>query len=158
MTAQKTFDQLRFADPSTDAVEDPEAYSPHQAINARIVFEPMPAQGHVRLTARSESYDLLWGVTASAKTLERHPIEVAFYDELINLARQHLPTETEVKGTESITHVLNGIAHLRKRLAAIEASVTPKKTSDKTEKRAAGLVPMINDAMRLLDAGNSGEL
>lgn len=155
MATQRTFDQIRVANPSIDAVESPETFAPHEAINARVVFEPMPEHGHVRVTARSESYGLLWGVTASPGMLSQHPVEVAFYDQLVQQAREHLPAQGNATGTNSIAHVLSRVAQLRKCLDAIEASLTPKKVSDKTEKRAAAIVPDVNDALRLLDAWTS---
>lgn len=151
MTGSKTFDQLRQQNLSTDAVENPDAFFPHSAIAARVVFEPMPAQGHVRITARSESYDLLWGVTASPKNLTQHPVEVAFYDRLVDEAKKHLPEEVSSQATKSISDVLQQVQQLRSRLDAVEASLTPKNVSEKTQKRASEVAPKIHDALRLLD-------
>ena len=155
MTSQRTFDQIRVANPSIDAVDSPDTFAPCKAINARVVYEPLPEQGHVRVTARTEAYELLWGVTASPGMLSQHPVEVAFYDRLVQQARQHLPAQSDASGTESISHVLHRVSQLRKCLDDIEATLTPKKVSDKTEKRAATIVPDVNDAFRMLDAWTS---
>ena len=155
MAIQKTFDQILATNPTVDAVEEPGMFKPHEAIDTRMVFEPMPEQGHVRITARSESYDLLWGVIASPGMLTRHPVEVAFYEHLIDQAKMHLPPQSERTGTGYVSHVLKCVADLRKCLDAIEKSLKPKKPSDKTEKRASAIVPDVNDALRLLNAWNS---
>ena len=152
MASQKTFDQIRVTTPQTDAVESKDVFAPHEAINARLTFEPMPGQGDVRITARSESYELLWGVTASPDMLTRHPVEVAFYERLIEQARKHIPALVAPSGTESISHVLQRVSKLRECLDEIEKSMTPKKVSDKTEKRASAIIPDVNDALRLLKA------
>ena len=157
MATDRTFDQLRAENPSTDPVETPKVFEPHEAINSRIVFEPMSNQGHVRITARSENFDLLWGVIASPGTLSRHPVEVAFYDRLFEQAKHHIPSLVTLSGTDAISLAHQRVAQLRKCLDALEELLTPKKISDKTEKRASGIVPDLNDAFRLLDAWTSTE-
>ena len=82
-------------------------------------------------------------------------MEVAFYDRLVQQAHGHLPTQSDPSGTESISHALQRVRQLRKCLDDIEATLTPKKVSEKTEKRAAAIVPDVNDAFRLLDAWTS---
>ena len=148
--AERTFDQLRQQNPNADAVESPDIFLPHTAIAAYVVFEPMPEQGHVRITARSDEHELLWGVTASPRNLKQHPVEVAFYNRLIVQAQKHLPDEVESEGTKSISSVLQQVERLRSCLDAIETSLKPQKVSDKTEKRASEVAPKIHDALRML--------
>jgi hypothetical protein len=132
MPTQKTFDQLVLTNPEIDPVPTPDAFAPHEAINARIVFEPMPAQGHVRITARTDDYELLWGMMASPKMLARHPAEVALYDRLIEHAAAHLPEQTITDTTDAISQVLQHVRKARRALDALENSITPKKVTAET--------------------------
>jgi hypothetical protein len=126
-------------------------------IEARIVLEPKPHQGHVRITARSADYELLWGTTASPGMLKRHPVEVAFYQRLIDQAESHIKSETPTEGTAAIERALATVQQLRSCLDTIEKSLTPKKVSDKTEKRADGVAGDLLDALRCLSKWSSTE-
>ncbi len=151
MAVQQTFDQVLHDNPDLDPIADPAAIAPNIVISARIVFEPMPAQGNVRVTARTDDFRLLWGVTASPSMLARHPAEVAFYEALIEKTKQLLPPAVEAAQIDSITLGLQFLQQIRSRLDEIEKSLSPKKVTDKTMKRAAAFLFSLRDAVRLLN-------
>ncbi|MCA9033334.1 MAG: hypothetical protein KDA66_21125, partial [Planctomycetaceae bacterium] len=132
-------------------------FSPHTAINAKIVFEPMPAQGHVRISARTVDYELLWGVIGARESLERHPAEVAFYERLVRLAKEHLPKQLRPANSNSVEDALACVARLRRSLDGIESSLSPKQVTEKTEKRAEAMLPDLTDAVRILESLSSKE-
>ena len=151
MNRQLTFDQIQSQHPNVDPLEEPEVFNPHKAIEARLVIEPHPAQGHVRITARSASNELLWGVMASPRMLRQHPVEVAFYTRLIEEAEKHLPAKVEPRGTATIDQVLADVSKLRNSLDRLEKELSPQKVSDATEKKAMAASSNVRDALRLLN-------
>jgi hypothetical protein len=146
---QKTFDQIRTENPSKEPSDSPDVFDPHKILESRIVLEPLPARGHIRVTARSPKYELLWGVVLSKEMLKTHPVEVAFYDTLIKECRRYLPVQQDVAG--EVPDVLQDIANLKLRIQTIEEKLTPKVVSQKTENTADAVSAAIKDAIKLLN-------
>lgn len=161
----KTFDQMR-REPTQRDLFDPEKTSPHVALHAAMTFEPNTHQGvrRVRVTARDENLEVLWGANVSEGMLDpERPTEVAFYSTLRELIRRHLPAdrpkfETTDDPYESLRRSLSGI---RDWCADIEEStVNVKKKSDVTTVCAEAVASLLLDTLRawsqsLRDAGVS---
>ncbi len=154
---QRTFDQALIENPDLDPIRDEQHFLPNTALEFLLVFEPIPEYGHVRITARTRKGKLLWGFVASGEMLKRHPVEVAIYEELIQHAQTHFPRSSEQQQASSVAQALAKVASIRKALDAIEQSLTPKKVTDKTEKRASCITHDLDDALRLLNDWTSSE-
>ena len=152
MAIQKTFDQMFNDHRDSDPVSQPELFAPCRALAARIVFEPMPLpdQPQVRITARTDDYNLLWGTVISESTKNKRHVEVALYDRLMTAANECFPQSAVTSSQEQLTEALDLIKKLKARLEQFEADLQPKKVTDKTMKRAASRLPDLRDALRLL--------
>lgn len=150
MAIQKTFDQMFNDNPESDPVLQPDVFAPHRTLAARIVFEPMPEQPHVRITARTDDYNLLWGTVISESTKNKRHVEVALYERLMAVANECLPKAEVTASQDQLTEALELISKLNARLAQLEKRLRPNEVSDKTMKAAAEHVPDLRDALKLL--------
>jgi len=152
MAIQKTFDQMFNDHPDSDPVSQPELFAPYRTLAARIVFEPMPLpdQPQIRITARTDDYDLLWGTVISESTKNKRHVEVALYDRLMTVANECFPQSAVTSSQDQLTEALDLVKKLKARLEQFEADLQPKKVTDKTMKRAASRLPDLRDALRLL--------
>lgn len=152
MAAQKTFDQIFNDHPESEPVTHPDLFAPHRTLAARIVFEPMPLpdQPQVRITARNDNYDLLWGTVISESTKNKRHVEVALYDRLMTVANECFPQSAATASQAQLTEALDIIKKLKARLDQFQGDLQPLKVTDKTRKRAASRLPDLRDALRLL--------
>ena len=152
MAIQKTFDQMLNDHPESDPVSQPDLFAPHRTLAARIVFEPIPLpdQPQVRITARTENYDLLWGTVISETTRNKRHVEVAMYERLMTVANECFPQTSETVTQDQLTEALDLIKKIKARLDQFESDLQPKKVSDKTMKRAASRLPDLRDILRLV--------
>ncbi len=152
MKNQKTFDQQFDEHPDSDPVSQPDLFAPHRTLAARIVFEPMPLpdQPQIRITARTDDYNLLWGTVISESTKNKRHVEVALYDRLMTVANEYFPHSPVTAPQGQLTEALDLIKKLKARLEQFENDLQPIKVTDKTMKRAASRLPDLRDALRLL--------
>ena len=152
MAIQKTFDQIFNDHPDSDPVSEPELFAPYRTLAARIVFEPMPLpdQPQVRITGRTDGYDLLWGTVISESTKNKRHVEVALYDRLMTIANECFPQSAVTASQDQLTEALDLIKKLKARLEQFESDLQPITVTDKTMKRAASRLPDLRDALRLL--------
>lgn len=150
MAVQKTFDQIFNDHPESDPVTHTDLFAPHRTLAARIVFEPMPEQLHVRITARTDDYNLLWGTVISEATKNKRHVEVALYERLMSVANECFPKSEVTASQDQLTEALELINKLKARLAQLEKRLLPKEVSNKTMKAAAEHLPDLRDALKLL--------
>ena len=157
MSRQKTFDQMLNEHSESDTQLRPELFEPNRVIRARIILEPMPEQEHVRITARTDDNQLLWGKMYSPASAKTHPVAVAIYDALIAAANSCLPTRVSPATLDQHTEALTLVGLLKSRLGKIEKDLRRKKVSEKTMKRGASRLPDLRDALTLIDMWETNE-
>ncbi|MEJ7591725.1 MAG: hypothetical protein WKF77_09265 [Planctomycetaceae bacterium] len=157
MAIQQTFDQKFNDHPDSDPVSQPDLFAPHRTLAARIVFEPMPLpdQPHVRITARTDDYNLLWGTVISESTKNKRHVEVALYDRLMTVANECFPQSAVTASQDQLTEALDLIKKLKARLEQFEGDLQPITVSDKTMKRAASRLPGLKDALKLIGVSST---
>jgi hypothetical protein len=152
---QKTFDQMltECGNAGLHAVD----ISPNRVIPANIVLEPNSHQGvaRVRVTARDEEFNLLWGVNVSEGLMPAEsPTPVAFYGRLREMIRENLtdPAPRHELTKDPFVALQFCLSRIRDMLSKCEKeTVLVKKKSDVTETRASKVADILFDTLRQMN-------
>ena len=148
-----TFDQ-KLKRKGSGQLFDPETTAPDVALKTTLVLEPNTHQGvaRVRVTARDEKFNVLWGANVSEGILNPDSqTEVGFYSTLRGLIREHLPRERERFETTDAPYesIQRSVRTLSEYCSAIEdGTIKVKKKSTITTARAEAVADVLLDTLR----------
>lgn len=128
----------------------PENCGVNTLIPAKLGLEPMGSG--VRVTARDEQGQTLWGVVASLPMLSSGECPVAIYDRLMELLKEKGigGQSEELSHEESVNRAQTTLEELRTTIASLQNGLDVKKPSEATARRADQLYRAARDAALML--------
>ena len=152
---RKSFDQQKLMLDFEECLDESKT-KPNKTINTYVVLEPVEHQGvtRVRVTARDEEMNLIWGVMVSEGLLPTSsPTPVSFYSSLRRLIRDNLANtkpkyEISPDPYEAIEYCENSIKELLKE--ASKKTVQVKSKKETTDARANDVANILLDALQQL--------
>lgn len=119
-------------------------------IKGEVVFEPLSTG--VRVTARDENHNILWGYVASKETVSQIHCLVAIYDALQELIKNELEKRGSINddNEDYMSVAQKNIDELKLSLENLESTIKVKKVSKATIARAKNIAQVVKDANRLI--------
>ena len=122
--------------------------SPNVRVPGEVVFEPIG--DNIRVTARDQDHQLLWGYVGSRETLQKVHTYVAIYGRLQDLLREQLDKRglpTDKWQREPIKDATKALRELQELASNLEDSIDVEDPSEATRKRARIFARIAEDAV-----------
>jgi hypothetical protein len=146
MTTPRLFEQML----EDNAGKVPPDISPNQQICGEVIFEPLGAG--IRVTGRTETHQVLWGLVCSRGMLEQPHGSIAIYSALREAVEKALVSEglPVTESRDSVDAAMAAITKAEQFLKAAKKNITVKKVSPETRARAAVIAKAVSDAFQMV--------
>lgn len=148
---QKTFDDVLEARPMS--VGDGAARPASRSVKVPGLIALERLGSGIRVTAQDHQENVLWGFVATKGMLEQPHGTIALYARLREIINEALTAEglEAVSPPDALVAATAAVTELQRVTALLHQSMQVKKVSEVTRKRAASIVRVVSDALRMIE-------